>query len=99
MESSLMLGGVGLALSFVSMLIAALTAKHSVRRDTIRDLVRRIETLEADLAECERKHRAAEERNVTLMERLIGLKMAAGDWSRGNHRIAPDSLEPHGAPA
>ena len=74
MESSVMLGVAGIALSFLSMLVAALTAKHSVRRDTIHDLIRRIESLEAHLAECEKKHRAAEEKNVMLMERLVGLR-------------------------
>ena len=88
MDSSLILGAIGIALSFLSMLIAALTAKHAVRRDTIHDLVKRIEMLEADLAECERKHKAAEERNVVLMERLFGLKLAAGHWSPNVPRSA-----------
>ena len=79
MDSSVMLGIAGVTLSFLSILIAALTAKHSVRRDTIPDLVKRIESLEADLAECEKKHRLAEEKNVMLMERLVGLRGAYGD--------------------
>ena len=74
METSVVLGVAGVAISFLSMLVAAQTAKHSAKRDTVHDLVKRIETLEADLAECERKHRAAEERNVLLMERLVGLR-------------------------
>jgi hypothetical protein len=73
-ETSVVLGVAGVAISFLSMLVAAQTAKHSAKRDTVHDLVKRIETLEADLAECERKHRAAEERNVLLMERLVGLR-------------------------
>ena len=74
METSVVLGVAGVAISFLSMLVAAQTAKHSAKRDTVHDLVKRIETLEADLAECERKHRAAEERNVLLMERLVDLR-------------------------
>ncbi len=74
METSVVLGVAGVAISFLSMLVAAQTAKHSAKRDTVHDLIKRIETLEADLAECERKHRAAEERNVLLMERLVGLR-------------------------
>jgi hypothetical protein len=74
MDSSIVLGAAGIGVSIVSMLVAVLTAKHSVRRDTIHDLVKRIDTLEIELAECERKHRAAEERNVLLMERLVGLR-------------------------
>jgi len=73
-ETSVVLGVAGVAISFLSMLVAAQTAKHSAKRDTVHDLVKRIETLEADLAECERKHRAAEERNVLLMERLVDLR-------------------------
>lgn len=79
MDTSLILGAVGIAVSFLSMMIAGMTAKHAVRRDTIHDLVKRIETLEADLAECEKKHRLAEEKNVMLMERLVGLRGAHGD--------------------
>lgn|GEM_PF-2795988 len=74
METSIVLGLAGVAISFLSMLVAAQTARHSAKRDTVHDLVRRIEMLEAELAECERKHRAAEERNVLLMERLVGLR-------------------------
>ena len=74
MESSVMLGIAGVVLSFLSMLVAALTAKRSVRRDTIHDLIRRIESLESDLAACEKKHKAAEEKNIMLMERLVGLR-------------------------
>ncbi len=79
MDSSIILGVAGVALSFLSILIAALTAKHSVRRDTIHDLVKRIESLETDLAQCEKKHRLAEEKNVLLMERLVGLRGGFGN--------------------
>jgi Na+-transporting methylmalonyl-CoA/oxaloacetate decarboxylase gamma subunit len=79
LDFSALLGVAGVTISFLSILIAAMTAKHAVRRDTIHDLVKRIETLEADLAECEKKHRAAEEKNVMLMERLVELRCAIGD--------------------
>ena len=79
MDPTTLLGTVGIALSFLSMLVAAMTAKHSVKRDTIHDLVKRIESLEAELAECERKHRAAEEKNIMLMERMVGWRATPGD--------------------
>ena len=79
MDFSALSGVAGVALSFLSILIAALTAKYSVHRDTIHDLVKRIESLEADLAECERKHKAAEEKNIMMMERLVELRCALGD--------------------
>ena len=79
MESSVILGTVGVAVSLMSMLIAALTAKHAVRRDTIHDLANRIDTLEGELAECQLKHRAAEERNLWLMEHLVRMQVGTGD--------------------
>ena len=78
-DSSMILGIVGIAVSLMSMLLAASTAKHAVRRDTIHDLANRIDTLEGELAECQRKHRAAEERNLVLMEHLVRLQIGAAD--------------------
>jgi hypothetical protein len=75
----MVLGFAGVAVSLVSMLIAALTAKHSVRRDSIRDLASRIATLEGELADCQRKHRAAEERNLWLMEHLVRQQVGTAD--------------------
>jgi hypothetical protein len=75
----MILGMVGIAVSLMSMLLAALTAKHSVRRDTIRDLAHRIDTLEGELAECQHKHRAAEERNLLLMEHLVRMQIGSAD--------------------
>jgi hypothetical protein len=79
MESSIILGAVGVLVSFMSMVIAGITAKHAVRRDSIHDLSDRIETLEGDLADCHYQHRAAEERNLVLMEHLVRIQIAMGD--------------------
>ena len=75
----MIVGIVGVAVSLLSMLIAALTAKHAVKRDSIHDLSTRIDTLEGELAECQRKHRAAEERNLWLMEHLVRLQVGTAD--------------------
>ncbi len=86
MEPSVILGVVGVAVSLMSMLIAAMTARHAVMtarhavtRDTIHDLANRIDTLEGELAECQLKHRAAEERNLLLMERLVRMQVGTAD--------------------
>ena len=79
MESGIILGVAGVGISLISMLLAASTAKHSVRRDTIHDLANRIDTLEGELAECQQTHRAAEERNLMLMEHLVRIQVGRGD--------------------
>ena len=56
-----------------------MTARHAVTRDTIHDLANRIDTLEGELAECQLKHRAAEERNLLLMERLVRMQVGTAD--------------------
>ena len=79
MDPSLILGTAGVAISLISMILAALTAKHAVKRDSIFDLSARIDMLEGELAECQRKHRAAEERNLLLMEHFVRMQVASGD--------------------
>lgn len=79
METSVIVGGAGVLVSLMSMLLAAMTAKHAVTRETMAGLETRIGTLENELAECKIKHRASEERYLVLMEHFVRVQVGAGD--------------------